>query len=82
MAEEGLGVDILLRVLAVQHSRGVDPLPSWVNMIGTRHVQHPCLHQNLADHDLLYSGVAVEAQVPDTRSITYLALLHTLPSIT
>ena len=41
---------------------------------GFHYVQHkwmdPCLHQNLADHDLLYPGVAVEAQVPDTTSIT------------
>ena len=28
VTEEGLGVNILLRVLAVQHSRGVNPLPS------------------------------------------------------
>ena len=36
VAEEGLGVYILLRVLAIQHSRGVDPLPSRVHVTFTQ----------------------------------------------
>ena len=36
VTEEGLSVNILLRVLAVQHSRGVNPLPSRIDITFTQ----------------------------------------------
>ena len=88
VTEEGLGVNILLRVLAVQHSRGVDPLPSRVYITFT---QNSYIEAQVVDGPLPPSeSCRPRSPLSGGRSRSsgtrhyehYLALFHMIPGIT